>query len=115
MSTKKTPGEAFAQGLLDVLHEKKQDDLLPDVSDVIVQKAKRKNKENKAIVWSAIPMRTPVLKRFAGVIGKYTGKKPEVANRINDKLLGGFKIEFDDWVLDASLKRDFYNLEKLLT
>ncbi|MDP2587139.1 MAG: ATP synthase F1 subunit delta [Candidatus Komeilibacteria bacterium] len=48
-------------------------------------------------------------------LDQFTGKKVEVKYNIDQALLGGVVIKYDDLILDASLKTQLANLHKQLT
>ena len=43
------------------------------------------------------------------------GQKVELTQKINKSLISGFKIKFDDYVIDASMKEKINNLHELIS
>lgn len=46
---------------------------------------------------------------------RYAAREIILDENLNEKLLGGFKVEVDDEVIDLSVKNKIYKLEKYLT
>lgn len=104
----------LTRSVLDVLAKRKETKLIPQVGEALRQIDSRKRNQNLGIVWSVIPINTERLNRIKKIMEKYSKRNIEIKNKIDNSLLGGFKMELGDWVLDASLKADFVNIEKAL-
>lgn len=112
----------LTRSVLDVLAKRKETRLIPQVGEALRQIDSRKRNQNLGIVWSVIPINTERLNRIKKIMEKYSKRNIEIKNKssfllrnkIDSSLLGGFKMELGDWVLDASLKADFVNIEKTL-
>ena|SRR3990167_5428800 len=49
------------------------------------------------------------------LVKRYTGKQVIFKEKIDEKLLGGFRIEVNDEVIDLTLKNKIFKLEEYLT
>jgi F-type H+-transporting ATPase subunit delta len=60
-------------------------------------------------------LRESVKKEIANVLKKrYSAEKVVLVENLNDKLLGGFKIEVNNEVIDLTVKNKFNNLQEYL-
>lgn len=114
MSTNGKSTDQFVKGLLEVIHEKKQDKVLDEVSSKLNLKVKKISAKNTAIIWSAVPVKSKILERILNVVSRLTKKTPQIINKIDKNLIAGFRVEFDDWVLDASAKSELDCIKKVL-
>lgn len=103
------------KGIIDVIHEKKQDSLLPEVTTALRAISEKKQKDKTAVVWSTYLLAKTDISRLKKIISKYTNTDCNIVNKIDSSLLGGFRINLGDWVLDASLKSEINNIEKALS
>lgn len=110
----KNTGQILVKSFLEVLHDQKQDELLPEVTQVLSDINKKTLGEKQAVVWSVIPLGKSQIQKIKSVVKNYIHDEPELSNKIDKSLLAGFRVEIGDWVLDASLKNDFQKLQKLL-
>ena len=111
----KNTGQMLVKSFLDVLHDQKQDDLLPEVSRVLSDLTRKTIGEKQAVIWSVVPLNNAQTERIKNVIRRFIKDEPEISNKIDKNLLAGFRIEIGDWVFDASLKSEFIKLQKLLS
>ena len=107
--------DLLAKSMVEVLAERKESKLLPQVSEALKQIDAQKKSQNSGVLWSANPLNETMMNKICTTMKSYLHRDIELKNKIDNKLMGGFKIELGDWVLDASLKADFDNLQKALT
>lgn len=110
MGLKNNDKQIFVKSILEVIKAKKQEGLLPEVSDALKNISDREKTEKKAIIWSVVALNNSQLARLKKIIIKATGIDCEIDNRTDTTLLGGFRVILGDWILDASLKSDIYLL-----
>ena len=114
MGLKNNDKQIFVKSILEVIKSKKQEGLLPEVSDALKNISDREKTEKKAIIWSVVSLNSSQLSRIKKVIINATGVDCEIENRTDASLLGGFRVTLGDWILDASLKSDLSNIQKTL-
>ena len=56
-------------------------------------------------VTSVIPLQPDVLKVISARVAEYTGKSPEITEKTNPALLGGFQVSFGDAMLDVTIRK----------
>lgn len=111
----KKGNQLIVRSILEVMHTRNQDQLLPDVSNALKIISDKKNSDTKAVVWTVFPLSSLQLKKINILINKITEKNTVTENKIDKDLIGGFKITIGDRVLDSSLKHDLINIENLLS
>ena len=68
----------------------------------------------EGIIESVRPLDDNKILELENVLSK-DGQKVELTQRINKSLISGFKIKFDNYVIDASMKEKIDNLHELLS
>ncbi|PLW92014.1 MAG: ATP synthase F1 subunit delta [Marinilabiliales bacterium] len=78
------------------------------VGEIAVQYIKI-SREAKGIVdvdvSSVMPLDPKVLKVISAQVAEYTGKNPEIAEKTNPDLIGGFQVSFGDAMLDVTIRK----------
>lgn len=104
----------LTKSVLDVLTQRKETKLIPQVGEALKLIGGRNKNQNSGTVWSVIPLSERILSRIKKIMQTQIKHDIELKNQLDPTLLGGFRVEIGDWVLDASLKSDFNNLQKAL-
>ena len=104
----------LTKSVLEVLAKRKETKLIPQVGEALRQIGTRNKNQNLGTVWSVIPLSEHILARIKKIMQTRIKRDIELKNQQDPSLLGGFRVEIGDWVLDASLKSDFDNLQKVL-
>lgn len=68
----------------------------------------------KAKAYSSISLSSEQIKKLEKKLSEQSGKTVEIENIIDDSLLGGIMIKFNDVVIDGTLKGKLKNLENNL-
>jgi len=93
--------------------------LLSQAPDILFRLDQIINKEEGRIVVklsSKEPLQENIKKEIAHILKeKYSAQKVLLVEILNDKLLGGFKIEVNNEVVDLTLKNKIDQLQKYLT
>lgn len=92
--------------------------LLPRAPDILLQLKKIINFENKVVsatVWSAQKLEEKIEKDLIYFLKKrYSAKEVVFIPKIEEKLLGGFRVEINNEVIDLTLKNKIGKLEEHL-
>jgi len=108
--------EQFFSKVIQFLAKKR---LLTKASDILRRLNKIINEENKVVVVkvsSKEKIDEKTNKELAEIlIKRYSAKKIILVENIDEKLLGGFKIEINDEVIDLTLKNKIGKLQEYLT
>ena len=93
--------------------------LLSKVPDILLRLDKIINDEEKRIVArvsSATKINEIMNKELAQILTKrYSAKEVNLIENLDEKLLGGFKIEVNDEVIDLTVKNKIWKLQEYLT
>ncbi len=73
---------------------------------------KHENKRIDVTVTSAVELDPAVVKRIGEEIERQTGRKVELASRVDDDILGGIVLQVGNMVLDASIRSRLEKLKK---
>ena len=68
----------------------------------------------KALAYSSVKLSDEKIKKLEEKLSQQTGKTVEIENRIDESLLGGVMIKFNDVVVDGTLKGKLKSLEGVL-
>ncbi|WP_047417783.1 ATP synthase F1 subunit delta [Cellulophaga sp. Hel_I_12] len=102
-------------GLINALIDNKRIGLLYEVA----QKHLILNEDLKgrgvAFVTTAVPLTNDLEKKILQKVAELTGKKVEVQNTIDEKILGGFILRVGDLQYDASIASKLSNLKREFT
>jgi ATP synthase F1 delta subunit len=92
--------------------------LLSQATDILSRLEKIIDKENERIVVtvsSKEPLHENIKKEIAHILKeRYSAQKVLLVENLNEKLLGGFKIEVNDEVIDLTLKNKIDKLQEYL-
>jgi len=68
----------------------------------------------RAEVRTAVPMESASVDRLKASLGRMTGKTIEVATRVDPDIIGGVVVEFDNQIIDRSVRRGLDDLRDTL-
>lgn len=106
--------DILVQSFLDVVIAENLHTSLPEITKGIAEINQKTNGEKRAIVWTRKPLTPDMTEKISKVLSSKVGKTIEIENKTDDSLIGGFKIEYGDWVYNATVKKSFENIHKLL-
>ncbi|KKR31196.1 MAG: ATP synthase subunit delta [Candidatus Gottesmanbacteria bacterium GW2011_GWC2_39_8] len=101
-------------GLVELLEEKGEKKLLPDVTAAL-EELQGQKKVTQAMVETAIDLSKQELSIIKEFIKKKLGVEVPLKVKVDKDLLGGFILHAGDYVLDASLRKELTKLNNLLT
>jgi len=73
---------------------------------------KLENKRIDVTVTSAVELESAVVEKIGEEIERQTGRKVELASRVDDEILGGIVLQVGNMVLDASIRSRLEKLRK---
>jgi ATP synthase F1 delta subunit len=73
---------------------------------------KRENKQIDVTVTSAVELDPAVVAKIGEEIGRQTGRKVDLASRVDPEILGGIVLQVGNMVLDASIRSRLEKLRK---
>ena len=73
---------------------------------------KHENKRIDVTVTSAVELDPAVVEKIGDEIERQTGRKVELASRVDDDILGGIVLQVGNMVLDASIRSRLEKLKK---
>jgi F-type H+-transporting ATPase subunit delta len=73
---------------------------------------KQENKRIDVTVTSAVELDPAVVEKIGEEIERQTGRKVELASRVDDEILGGIVLQVGNMVLDASIRSRLDKLRK---
>ena len=93
--------------------------LLSKTGDILLRLSKIINDHEGRItakIWSAKKINETTNKELAQILTKrYSAKEINLIENLDEKLLGGFKIEVNDEVIDLTIKNKIRKLQEYLT
>jgi F-type H+-transporting ATPase subunit delta len=108
--------EQFYEKVIQFLSRRR---LLPKAPDILFRLNKIINGHNEVVaakVSSVIKIDETTNKKLAEILTKhYSAKEIDLTEIIDEKLLGGFKIEVGDEVIDLTIKNKIKKLQEHLT
>jgi len=101
--SKEKPSLDF-KNFLDLLVEEKRIPIITEIFDCFVELADEHLGEEKAVVYSAVKLSSDQMEDLKSVLSKIRGKKVKIENILDEKLLGGLRVEVGSFVYDSSVK-----------
>ena len=94
----------FVDGVVTYLREdKKTRDVAPKVQTLLSKVSAAARKQKVAHVTASVELTSKETDKLAGVLAKFLGHEVDVETTVDASLLGGFRINVGDWVVDTSL------------
>jgi F-type H+-transporting ATPase subunit delta len=97
---------------LELLIEKNRMTEIFRVRRQLEQLWKQENKRIDVTVTSAVELDPAVVEKIGEEIERQTGRKVELASRVDDEILGGIVLQVGNMVLDASIRSRLEKLRK---
>lgn len=85
---------------------------LRGISDAFVEMYRKSKNIILTEVVSASEIDLQSLQLITRLVGDFTGKQVEIETSVNNKMMGGFKMEFDNNMYDASIDAKLSKLRK---
>jgi F-type H+-transporting ATPase subunit delta len=86
-----------------VLNRRSRVGLIPEVAAAYHAALRATRGEVDALVVTATPLSSAAREQLKGVLGKFTGKKPELIERVDPAVIGGLIVEVEGKKIDTSL------------
>ena len=98
--------------LLKLLNKRKQTKLIKGLPEIF--KKLWFQKQGKAEIIVTVPFETPTeeLDELSKLIGNALDKKVFITTKLDKEIIGGMKLEFDDYVVDATITRALKGLKQ---
>lgn len=100
---------------IEVIVRKNRSPLILEVFEKFVEQYKAHNNQTDAVLVTANTASDSLNKRVSDMVAKATGKEIELKNKVDEDLIGGFQIQFEGLMLDASVKAQLKELEKRIS
>ena len=86
---------------------------LPEIAEAVVTQYNGINGINKVRLTTALPVSDDVKNAIIDKVKQGSGmEKIELETKVNDKLIGGFVLEYNNKLIDASVLRDLKDIRK---
>ena len=105
----------YILNLFYVLIDNKRGGYILDVCNEFVRIGLNELNIKKGIVYSTIKLTASQLKGMEKKISNMLNANVTLKNQIDDTLLGGFKIQVEDYILDDSMKNRLEKLKETIT
>ena len=105
----------FILNLLYVLIDNKRGGYILDVCNEFVRIGLNELNIKRGIIYSTIKLTSSQLKGMESKISKMLNANVTLRNIIDENLLGGFKIQVEDYILDDSMKTRLSKLKETIT
>lgn len=105
--------DAFVKSFMEVVEADSASEL-PKIAKSLENELQKQSAGTMVTVWSPTPLTTTLMNKILKIMKGKSKKELEIENKTDESLIGGFKLEFGDWVYDASLRKNIENINKLL-
>lgn len=106
--------DQMAEGILDYLEEKGEQNLLGAVTNSLQGQLAKQETANEIVVTSVVRLSSPQLAKIKSIFHKKMNLKMPAINKIDKSLIGGFTIRVNDWFLDASVENQIKVFKRIL-
>ena len=97
----------------DIVVRKRREMYLPEIADAFVGLYNKEKGVVKAKVITAIPMSDALSEKIKGVVIKGTGAKTvELESTVDESIIGGFILSYEDKLYDSSVVHKLQTLQK---
>ncbi len=96
--------KGFIEGITKYIQDEGKTSVLPKVQTILAKVAAHSQKETTAHVVSSTALTLEEQKRLEQILYTLVGHKVSLLVSIDEKLLGGLKIQIGDWIVDTSLQ-----------
>lgn len=101
--------------IFNIITRKNRESILDEIANEFIKSYNTFNGIQYATVTSSTPLTDELRKQIAGLVTSSTGKKVELAEKVDSSLIGGFVLRIDDRQIDASLRSRLNELKLQLT
>ena len=104
---------ALTKAFISLLVSKNREGNLPEIADAFIAQYKEKNNIKTVKVTTAVPMSDALKEaiRSKVVTLMSADTKIELKEEVNPELIGGFVLQMDDKLFDASIRRDLNDVK----
>lgn len=106
--------DELTMAFLNILISKNRESYLPEIADEFILQYRKIQHISKVILTTANPVSDATLKTIQEKLVKceVTDDNVEIISKVDPDLVGGFILEFDDKIYDASVKHKLDQLKK---
>jgi F-type H+-transporting ATPase subunit delta len=88
---------------LQVVNRKGRLYLLPAIAEQFRQLLRDRDQRVDVLVWTAVPLSEALRAEIRKVVGSFTGRHPDLHEKVDPNLIGGLVLEFGDRKVDGSV------------
>ncbi len=106
--------EQLTMAFLRILCTKSRESYLPEIASEFIDQYKKVKRISEVKLTSATPLSAEVLKAIHDKLkaSSYTSDNVEITTEVDPSLIGGFIVQFDDKLYDASIANKLSDLRK---
>ncbi|MFN8349148.1 MAG: ATP synthase F1 subunit delta [Spirosomataceae bacterium] len=98
-----------------IITQKNRESIINSIADEFIKLYDDYKGIVKAYITSSMPLTADLRKQFTKVVADATGKKVELEEKVDERLIGGYILKVGDRQVDASIKKQLNDLKlKLL-
>lgn len=105
----------ITEGTISMLVDNKRIGMLNEVALKYIILNERLKGKDVAFVTTAVPLTSDLEKKILAQVGKLTGNKVTIENKIDENIIGGFVLRVGDLQYDASIANKLSNLKREFT
>jgi F-type H+-transporting ATPase subunit delta len=115
MKSTQQDARGFVEGVMTQLKKTgKSVAVTPRVQALLFKMTAGARKERQAVVESAIKLTNEEERNIGKILSVVSGHDVALDCRIDPDLIGGFRIQMADWVMDASMKKELSDMAHLI-
>jgi F-type H+-transporting ATPase subunit delta len=88
---------------LQVVNRKGRLSLLPAIAEQFRQLLRDRDQRVDVLVSTAVPLSEALRAEITAVVGRFTGRRPDLHEKVDPNLIGGLVLEFGDRKVDGSV------------
>jgi F-type H+-transporting ATPase subunit delta len=104
----------YMVNFISLVLEKERQAILPLVPDEFRRMLDRQKKRESAVVTSMVPLPDDIKKALEAKLGDLTGGEVQLESKIDEGVIGGFRVQIGHTVIDGTVKRKLEELGRLL-
>jgi F-type H+-transporting ATPase subunit delta len=104
--------DAITKGFLDIVIRKHREAYLPEIVSAFIVQHKELDGVVTAKLTTAVPVNDQIIDKVKNLVLRQTGKKAvDLTTKVDPFVIGGFILEYDDKLFDASIQQKLQDLE----
>jgi F-type H+-transporting ATPase subunit delta len=102
----------LAISFFDIVIEKRREDILPSLAEEYIELYKEHAGITKATVVTPVPISESLRQLLITKLKSFTQNRIELEETVNPRLIGGYRLQVDDYRYDCSIEEKLKNLSK---